>query len=96
MDTFDKNDNFKTRYLSNRETLLSIYKQILLSDIISTEMIEIYDAIDGFNGTKKPTVGNSGSLLIDSSLDDFLRPTMLAYTDSFPVKDNLENNNFIR
>lgn len=83
MDTFDKNDNFKTRYLSNRETLLSIYKQILLSDIISTEMIEIYDAIDGFNGTKKPTVGNSGSLLIDSSLDDFLRPTMLAYTDSF-------------
>ena len=51
MDTFDKDEDFKAHYLSNKETLFSIYKQILLSDMVSSEVVAIYEAIDTFNGT---------------------------------------------
>lgn len=54
MDTFDKDEDFKAHYLSNKETLFSIYKQILLSEMVSSEVVAIYEAIDTFNGTTKP------------------------------------------
>ena len=61
MDTFDKDEDFKAHYLSNKETLFSIYKQILLSDMVSSEVVAIYEAIDTFNGTTKPIEKQSDS-----------------------------------
>ena len=63
MDTFDKDEDFKVHYLSNKETLFSIYKQILLSDMVSSEVVAIYEAIDTFNGTTKPTEKQSDSMI---------------------------------
>ena len=63
MDTFDKDEDFKAHYLSNKETLFSIYKQILLSDMVSSEVVAIYEAIDTFNGTTKPTEKQSDSMI---------------------------------
>ena len=63
MDTFDKDEDFKAHYLSNKETLFSIYKQILLSDMVSSEVVAIYEAIDTFNGTTKPIEKQSDSMI---------------------------------
>lgn len=73
MDTFDKDEDFKAHYLSNKETLFSIYKQILLSDMVSSEVVAIYEAIDTFNGTTKP---------IEKQPD-----RMIAITSSYILKD---------
>lgn len=59
----DKDEDFKAHYLSNKETLFSIYKQILLSDMVSSEVVAIYEAIDTFNGTTKPTEKQSDSMI---------------------------------
>lgn len=61
MDTFDKNEEFKARYLSNKETLFSIYRQIVFSDMVSSEVVAIYEAIDSFNGTTKTIERESDS-----------------------------------
>ena len=61
MDTFDKNEEFKTRYLSNKETLFSIYRQIVFSDMVSSEVVAIYEAIDSFKGTTKTIERESDS-----------------------------------
>lgn len=63
MDTFDKDEDFKAHYLSNKETLFSIYKQILLSEMVSSEVVAIYEAIDTFNGTTKPIEKQSDSMI---------------------------------
>ena len=63
MDTFDKDEDFKAHYLSNKETLFSIYKQILLSDMVSSEVVAIYEAIDTFNGMTKPIEKQSDSMI---------------------------------
>ena len=53
MDSFDKEKNFAVHYLSNRETLSEIYKQIIISNSVYHEMLEYYRAIDVFCGTVK-------------------------------------------
>lgn len=53
MDSFDRERNFEVHYLSNRETLFGIYKQIIHSNSIYQDMVEYYKAIDVFNGTVK-------------------------------------------
>ena len=84
MDTFDKDEDFKAHYLSNKETLFSIYKQILLSDIVSSEVVAIYEAIDTFNGTTKPIEKQSDSMFPNISsymlegIDDFDRDRQFA------------------
>ena len=67
MDTFDKNEEFKARYLSNKETLFSIYRQIVFSDMVSSEVIAIYEAIDSFNGTTKTIERQSDSPFLNVS-----------------------------
>lgn len=67
MDTFDKNEDFKARYLSNKETLFSIYRQIVFSDMVSSEVVAIYEAIDSFNGTTKPIERQSDSPFLNVS-----------------------------
>ena len=79
MDTFDKNEEFKARYLSNKETLFSIYRQIVFSDMVSSEVVAIYEAIDSFNGTTKPIERQSDSPFLNVSsymlagMDDLVR-----------------------
>ncbi len=51
MDSFDKEKKFALHYLSNRKTLLEIYKQIILSNSVYPEMLEYYRAVDVFCGT---------------------------------------------
>ena len=48
MDSFDKENKFALHYLSNRKTLLEIYKQIILSNSVYPEMLEYYRAVDVF------------------------------------------------
>ena len=79
MDTFDKDEDFKAHYLSNKETLFSIYKQILLSDMVSSEVVAIYEAIDTFNGTTKPIEKQSDSRVQPAYLN--AHPYMLAGMD---------------
>lgn len=79
MDTFDKDEDFKAHYLSNKETLFSIYKQILLSDMVSSEVVAIYEAIDTFNGTTKPIERQSDSRVQPAYLN--AHPYMLAGMD---------------
>lgn len=67
MDTFDKNEEFKARYLSNKETLFSIYRQIVFSDMVSSEVVAIYEAIDSFNGTTKTIERQSDSPFLNVS-----------------------------
>ena len=53
MDSFDKAKDFAVHYLSNRDALSKIYKQIIFSDSIFLDIVEYYKAIDVFNGTIK-------------------------------------------
>lgn len=53
MDSFDKAKDFAVHYLSNRDALSKIYKQIIFSDSIFQDIVEYYKAIDVFNGTIK-------------------------------------------
>ena len=75
MDTFDKNEEFKARYLSNKETLFSIYRQIVFSDMVSSEVVAIYEAIDSFNGTTKTIERESDSPFF-SNISSYRLPGM--------------------
>lgn len=76
MDSFDKEKDFAVYYLSNRETLSEIYRQVILSDSVYHEIVEYYRAVDAFCGTekKKPVSSNSDTLNgLSDTLNGFIQ-----------------------